>query len=161
VRRGSARGLLGRADRVARIVLAQPEAWDWLSAEDHQLLAQEPEPHGPLFAWLERQGHEHGPQPWAALREALRGQPFEALALELNAGGLALQRPEDEEMSDGAPPSAEDLKRELRELLRRQHIDELKRRETELIAAVSRDPQALQHYRELQKRRLELEAGNL
>ncbi len=157
--RRSARGLLGRADRVARIVLTQPEAWDWLSAEDHQLLAQEPEPHGPLFAWLERQGHEHGPQPWAALREALRDQPFEALALELNAGGLALQRPEDEETSD-APPSAEDLRRELRELLRRLHIDELKRRETGLIAA-SRDPQALQQYRELQKRRLDLEAGNL
>ena len=161
-RRSAARGLLGRADRVARIVLTQPEAWDWLSAEDHQLLAQEPEPHGPLFAWLERQGIEHGPQPWAALREALRGQPFEALALELNAGGLALQRPEDEEPSaDIAQPSAADLRRELRELLRRLHIDELKRRETELIAAAGRDPQALQHYRELQKRRLELEAGNL
>ena len=161
-RRSGARGLLGRADRVARIVLTQPEAWDWLSAEDHQLLAQEAEPHGPLFAWLERQGHEHGPQPWAALREALRGQPFEALALELNAGGLALQRPEDAEAAtEAAQPSADDLRRELRELLRRLHIDELKRRETELIAAAGRDPQALQQYRELQKRRLELEAGNL
>ena len=160
-RRQAARGLLGRSDRVARIVLTQPEAWDWLSAEDHQLLAQEPEPHGPLFAWLERQGHEHGPQPWAALREALRGQPFETLALELNAGGLALQRPEDDEpTADVAQPVVDELRRELRELLRRLHVDELKRRETELIAAAGRDPEALLRYRELQRRRLELEAGN-
>lgn len=161
-RRSGARGLLGRADRVARLVLATPEAWDWLSADDQQLLAHEPAPHGPLFAWLETQWHEHGPQPWAALREALRGQPFEALALELNAGGLALQRPEDEEADEAsaALPSPADLRRELRELMRRLHIDELKQRETELIAAVGQDPQALERYRELQALRKTLEAGN-
>ncbi len=162
-RRSGARGLLGRTDRVARLVLATPEAWDWLSADDHQLLAHEPAPHGPLFAWLETQWHEHGPQPWAALREALRDQPFEALALELNAGGLALQRPEDEELhgsSGVALPSPADLRRELGELMRRLHIDELKQRETELIAAVGRDPQALERYRELQALRKTLEAGN-
>lgn len=162
-RRSGARGLLGRTDRVARLVLATPEAWDWLSADDHQLLAHEPAPHGPLFAWLETQWHEHGPQPWAALREALRDQPFEALALELNAGGLALQRPEDEEEpgSNGvALPSPADLRRELGELMRRLHIDELKQRETELIAQVGQDPQALERYRELQALRKMLEAGN-
>ncbi len=162
-RRSGSRGLLGRADRVARIVLTTPEAWDWLSADDHQLLAHEPEPHGALFAWLETQWHEHGPQPWAALREALRGQPFEALALELNAGGLALQRPEDEEPAGeagAALPSADDLRRELRELMRRLHIDELKQRETELIAAAGHDPEALERYRELQTLRKALEAGN-
>jgi DNA primase len=163
-RRGAARGgLLARADHVARIVLATPAAWDWLSADDHQLLAHEPAPHGPLFAWLETQWHEHGPQPWAALREALRGQPFEALALELNAGGLALQRPEDE-ASDGADapsaPGQDELQRELRELMRRLHIEALKQRETELIAAVGSDPEALERYRELQALRKALEAGN-
>ena len=96
----------GRADRVARIVLTQPEAWDWLSAEDHQLLAQSPSRMGRCSPGWSGRGIEHGPQPWAALREALRGQPFEALALELNAGGLALQRPEDEDPSaDVAQPS--------------------------------------------------------
>lgn len=161
-RRSGARGLLGRADRVARLVLALPEAWDWLSADDQQLLAHEPAPHGQLFAWLETQWHEHGPQPWAALREALRGQPFEALALELNAGGLALQRPEDEEAGEAgsALPSPADLRRELRELMRRLHIDELKQRETELIGQVGQDPQALERYRELQALRKTLEAGN-
>jgi DNA primase len=42
------------------------------------MLAHLPAPHGPVFAWLEAQLHEHGPQPWAALREALRGSEHEA-----------------------------------------------------------------------------------
>ena len=152
-----------RADRAVGLLLANAQAWDTLSADDHAMLAHLPAPHGPVFAWLEAQLHEHGPQPWAALREALRDQPFEALALELNAGGLALQRPEDEEEpgSNGvALPSPADLRRELGELMRRLHIDELKQRETELIAQVGQDPQALERYRELQALRKSLEAGN-
>ena len=158
VRRHAPRGLLGRADHVARIVLTAPESWDWLSADDHQLLAHQPAPHGALFTWLETQWHEHGPQPWAALREALRGQAFEALAVGLNAGDIALERPEG---ADGEQqPDAGDLKSELRELLRRLHIEDLKTRETGLIAAAGLDPEALQRYRELQDLRKALEAGN-
>ncbi|MBL8387988.1 MAG: DNA primase [Hydrogenophaga sp.] len=69
-----------RTDRAVGLLLANASAWDSLSADDHTMLAHLPEPHGPVFAWLEAQLHEHGPQPWAALREALRGQPFEAYA---------------------------------------------------------------------------------
>mgnify|MGYP006196812095 CR=1 FL=1 len=54
------------------LLLANAQAWDRLSADDHSLLAHLPAPHGAVFAWLEAQLHEHGPQPWAALREALR-----------------------------------------------------------------------------------------
>ena len=69
-----------RTDRAVGLLLANAAAWDGLSADDHSMLAHLPEPHGPVFAWLEAQLHEHGPQPWAALREALRGQPFETYA---------------------------------------------------------------------------------
>jgi len=69
-----------RTDRAVGLLLANAAAWDSLSADDHSLLAHLPAPHGPVFAWLEAQLHEHGAQPWAALREALRGQPFEAYA---------------------------------------------------------------------------------
>jgi len=62
------------------LLLANSQAWDTLSAEDHAMLAHLPAPHGPVFVWLESQVHEHGPQPWAALREALRGLEFEAMA---------------------------------------------------------------------------------
>jgi len=157
-RRHAPRGLLGRADRVARIVLTTPQSWDWLSADDHHLLAHEPDPHGPLFAWLETQWHEHGAQPWVALREALRGQPFESLAVDLNASGIALERPE------GGTPTPEanvfseaEVRRELRELLRRMHIDHLKQRETELIAQAAHDAQARALYREVYELRMALQ----
>ena len=70
-----------REDRVLRLLLTEPQSWDRLSSEEHVLLNALPAPHGPLFAWLESQLHEHGPQPWAALREALRGHPFEQHAV--------------------------------------------------------------------------------
>ena len=66
-----------REDRVLRLVLTDPQSWDRLSTEEHQLLLSLPAPHGPLFAWLESQLHEHGPQSWAVLREGLRGQAHE------------------------------------------------------------------------------------
>jgi DNA primase len=75
---GSRRSGGSRADRAVGLLLANAEAWDSLSADDHAMLARLPAPHGPVFAWLEAQLHEHGPQPWAALREALRGNEHES-----------------------------------------------------------------------------------
>jgi DNA primase len=69
-----------RADRAVALLLTHAEAWDRLSADDHAMLAQLPPPHGPIFAWLEAQLHEHGPLPWPALREALHGHAHEAFA---------------------------------------------------------------------------------
>ena len=77
---GSRRSGGSRADRAVGLLLANAQAWDSLSADDHSLLAHLPAPHGPLFAWLEAQLHEHGAQPWAALREALRGHEHEVFA---------------------------------------------------------------------------------
>ncbi|MCU0926032.1 MAG: DNA primase [Hydrogenophaga sp.] len=74
---GSRRSGGSRADRAVGLLLANAQAWDSLSADDHALLARLPAPHGPVFAWLEAQLQEHGPQPWAALREALRGSEHE------------------------------------------------------------------------------------
>ncbi|MEW6694223.1 MAG: DNA primase [Pseudomonadota bacterium] len=156
--RRAARGLLGRADRIARIVLTTPQAWDWLTADDHALLAAEPPPHGPLFAWLEGQWLEHGAQPWAALREALRGQPFEALALALHDSGLGLERV-DANAPEVASADHEELRRELRELLRRMRIEALKQLETDLIGRAATDPAALARYRDVvhERRRLQNE----
>ncbi|MDM7943945.1 MAG: DNA primase [Hydrogenophaga sp.] len=75
---GTRRAGGSRADRAVALLLSNAQAWDGLSADDHSLLAHLPAPHGALFAWLEAQLHEHGPQPWAALREALRGHEHEA-----------------------------------------------------------------------------------
>jgi DNA primase len=70
-----------RVTRALQIVLSEPLAWERLSHDEHQLLCDLPAPHGPLFAWLDSQHHDHGPQPWAALREALRGHEFEEAAV--------------------------------------------------------------------------------
>ena len=70
-----------REDRVLRLLLTEPQGWDRLSSEEHELLLALPAPHGPLFGWLESQLHEHGPQPWAVLREGLRGHAHEQHAL--------------------------------------------------------------------------------
>jgi DNA primase len=134
-----------RADHATRILLGQSALWDTLGNEDHALLCELPEPHGPLLSWLEGQMHEHGALPWEALREALVGQVGEDLALRLMSGPAIPVQPTDE----SAP--------ELRDLLNRMLIERLKAQETEAIEASKSDPQALQLYRSLQARRLQLE----
>jgi DNA primase len=59
---------------------------------------------------------------------------------------------------DRAEHSAE-TPQELRNLLNRMLVEQLKAQETEAIAASTSDPSALQRYRELQTRRRELEAA--
>lgn len=61
----------GPADHAVRLLLRNQAWWDQLAADDHELLASLPEPHGPLCIWLEHRLHEHGPQPWSMLQEAL------------------------------------------------------------------------------------------
>lgn len=70
-----------RVDRVLQIVLTEPAAWGNLSAAEHHMLCDLPSPHGPLFTWLDGQFQDFGPQPWSALREALRGHELEAAAV--------------------------------------------------------------------------------
>ncbi len=137
-----------RADHAARIILGHTEGWEALSAEDHALLCHLPPPHGPLFVWLERQLHEHGPQPWAAAREGLRGHDSEELALRL-MGAADMASADDHK----------DTQEELRNLLRRMLVEDLKAQETQAIEASRTDPLALERYRELQARRRALEAA--
>ena len=135
-----------RADHAARLLLGNMVVWDSLSGEDHVMLCEQNAPHGPLFAWLETQLHEHGPQPWGALREGLRGHECEELALKLMSG------PEIHGDAD------EDSPKELRQLLDRMLIERINIQQIEAINASKADPGALQRYRELQARKVELEA---
>ncbi|MDO9199363.1 DNA primase [Rhodoferax sp.] len=137
-----------RADHATRILLGNMAALEVLSAEDHTMLCELPPPHGPLFVWLERQLHEHGPQPWVALREGLQGHEGEDLALRLMA---------DHELGDAE--EADESAAELRDLLNRMLVERIKIQQTEAIAASKADPAALLLYRELQSRRLQLETA--
>lgn len=131
-----------RSDHAARILLDNMAALDALSGEDHGLLCGLEAPYGPLFAWLEAQFHEHGAQPWVALREGLQGHESEAFALKLMAGHEL-----------GVDDDAAEAANELRRLLNLMLIDQLKVAETEALEASKADPSALQRYRELLTRR--------
>ena len=140
----------GRPDVAARLLLSNMHEWEGLSHELHGLLCDLPGEHGLLFAWLDSQLHEHGVQPWAALREGLRGQSFEALAMRAmtDVGGAQSGDPESQQLADAA--------RELRSVLDFMLDDFLKARQSEAIAAVGSDPLALERYRALEVRRIEL-----
>jgi DNA primase len=125
---------MNRATRALQILLADPQAWDRLSHEEHHLLCELPAPHGPLFAWLDSQHHDHGAQPWPVLREALAGHAQEQFALA--------------EMAK-VPPQIESDPAELADILakekqRRRHA-EMER----LAAAAPSDPEAFARYKAL------------
>ena len=134
-----------RADRAVGLLLTNANAWQSLSTNDHAMLAHLPGAPGAVFTWFEAQMHEHGPQPWAAMREALRGHEYEAFA--------CAQAEQLESTDDSDDPEAE----EIREVMRRLRIERLKAQESEAIALVSQDPSQLQRYRELQAERKALE----
>ena len=133
-----------RADHAVRILLGNSALWETLTNEDHSLLCSLPEPHGPLLSWLDSQLHEHGPLVWDALQGELEGHALHPIALRLMAQG-----------ADAAAQGQESAQ-ELRDLLNRMLIDRLKAQETEAIDAAITDPQALQRYRMLRDRRLQL-----
>lgn len=109
-----------RAQRAVQIILTAPELWLGLSSSDQQLLYDLPAPWGPLLLWLDGQMHEHGVRPWAALREALRGHPHEAAAVE------AVEKVPAHISSDPA---------ELQAILQQERPHHLKRRMNEALAA--------------------------
>jgi DNA primase len=119
---------------VLRLMLTEAQSWDKLGNEEHVLLSELPPPHGPLFIWLESQLHEHGPQPWAALREALRGHPQETYAVQQLA-----------QIPEGIEADWDEVRSILRQL------GELKRQQAlkQLAEKAASDPAAMQLYREL------------
>ena len=123
-----------REDRVLRLLLTEPLSWDKLSADEHALLCQLPAPHGPLFTWLESQLHEHGPQPWAALREGLRGHTFEG-----HATAQLAQIPE------GIESDWSEVRSILDQLLKLSQQREM----NDLAQRAATDPAAMQRYKAL------------
>ena len=130
-----------RASRALQIVLTDPAAWPALGEPDQHLLCSQPAPHGPLFAWLDRQFHEHGPQPWAALRQALRGHPLEAAAVHEVQTLLALE---------GIASDRDDLQ----SVLRGARVEDIKRRMDAALAAGD-----MQAYRQLMAELGQLRGG--
>ncbi|MES2184990.1 MAG: DNA primase [Pseudomonadota bacterium] len=134
---------VSRADHAARLLLLDMQALDSLSHDDRETLSALPAPHGPLFLWLERELHEHGPRPWAALREGLQGHESAAVAERVMAGPHTAG----EDAVDAV---------ELRDALNRILLERIEGQQKEAIAAAATDPTAVLRYQELSRRRLEL-----
>ena len=109
------------------------------------MLCELPAPHGLLFAWLDNQVHEYGPQPWAALREGLRDKDTEAIALKLMSATDA------EAQLDTAGSDAE-----LRGLMDLMLNDWLMPQETAALLASKTDPLMRQRYYDIHARRRQL-----
>lgn len=124
----------GRADRALQIVLSDPLAWTHLGGADHHLLCELAPPHGPLFAWLDSQVTEHGPQPWPALQETLSGHEHERYAREQLAR---------------VPEAIENDLDELQGILRMEHKRQRDEEKAELAARAASDPQAFARLREI------------
>jgi len=123
-----------REDRVLRLMLTDPQSWDKLSGEEHALLCELPAPNGPLFVWLESQLHEHGPQPWAALREGLREHPQEKHAIDQIA-----------QLPEGIECDWDEVRSILDQLLKLKRKQEM----VDLLPRVMAEPAARQRYEEL------------
>jgi len=135
VRRVAGRVLpASREDRVLRLMLTDSQSWEKLSGEEHVLLSELPAPHGPLFVWLEGQLHEHGPQPWAALREGLREHPQEKHAIDQIS-----------QLPEGIECDWDEVRSILDQLLKLKRQQEM----VDLLPRVMTDPAARQRYEEL------------
>ncbi len=66
------------ADLALRLLLRHSDWWARLASDDHELLHQLQAPHGEVVAWFEQQLMEHGELTWAALEQAMDGQPWHA-----------------------------------------------------------------------------------
>lgn len=135
----------GNADHALRILLLHSDWWDHLAQDDHELLHALPDPHGALCRWLERELMDHGARPWSALAEALQASEHAAFAARL------------------VPPDTLDDEldlAQLRQVIDRLWIVQLKAEETELIAAAAHDPESLARYRQVHARRRQLESGS-
>ena len=132
----------GRIDHAARLLLSHMDFLEHLGHEDHAVLCAQPAPHGLLFAWLEDQFHNQGAQPWAVLRESLRNHACEDLAQKVMTGSHA--------QTEG---DLQELRLELRDLLDRMLIDDIKEQQKTLIAQATQDPSALERYRTLEQKR--------
>ena len=73
-------------DQATRLLLSHMTFMERLDNDDFDTLAHQPAPHGPFFAWIESQFQEHGPQPWAVLKDRIAATEHGHFALQLMTG---------------------------------------------------------------------------
>ena len=132
-----------RQDRAVQLLFSAMAAWEELSPTQQTLLCELPAPHGDALAWLDHQLHEHGVQPWAALREALRGHPNEAWLC-----GLVEQAPTELEHDHG----------ELTSILHEMEKAHISAQLSEMAPHVATDPALYERFKALSARYAQLKS---
>jgi DNA primase len=127
----------GLSDRAVRVLLSNTRHWDLLTHQEHDLLCELPDPHGPLLRWLETEHQDKGSQPWSALQVALQEQAFAPFALRLMNHALLL--PDDEQETEN----------QLREVVLQLQLNQLVQQQAQAAQEAGTDPQAIDQYREL------------
>lgn len=84
-------------DQATRLLLSHLAFMERLDNDDLDTLVHQPAPHGPLFAWIESQFQDHGPQAWAVLKERIASTEHAQLALQLMNGPHGHPEGEEEE----------------------------------------------------------------
>jgi len=132
-----------RQDRAVQLLFSAMAAWEELSPSQQNLLCELPAPHGDVLAWLDHQLHEHGVQPWAALREALRGHPNEAWLCAL---------------VEQAPTELEHDQGELISILHEMEKAQISAQLSEMAPHVSTDPVLYERFKTLSARYAQLKS---
>jgi DNA primase len=132
-----------RQDRAVQLLFLSMQSWDTLSPAQHALLCELPAPHGAAFIWLEQQVHEHGPQPWPALREGLRDSELENWLV-----GLV----------QAVPPDMEFDATELSSILHEMEKAELSAQLTAMAPRVGSDPAIYERFKTLSARFAQLKS---
>jgi DNA primase len=133
-RRAARNAPLTPAAGALRMLLLNSVWWDRLTADDHDLLNHMPRPEGPVFAWLERQIAEHGPQSWAVLKQGLIADEMQT-----SEGELVPESALDDDMS------FDDLQSTVNLIW----LARLEEESRSLSAIVASDPSALVRFREV------------
>ena len=132
-----------RQDRAVQLLFSAMATWEELSPTQQTLLCELPAPHGDVLAWLDHQLHEHGVQPWAALREALRGHPHEAWLCAL---------------VEQAPTELEHDQGELASILHEMEKSQLSTQLSEMAPHVATDPALYERFKALSTRYAQLKS---
>jgi DNA primase len=141
-------GTVSRNEVVCRLLVQWPELWSVLTNEDHAMLCAQPEPLGSFFVWLENECLAQGHFGSEKLQQLL---PPESVFFSTISTYMTAQA--------ATPVPQGEAQTELRDVLNRMLIEQIKILETESIEAAGRDPNALSRYRELQARRRQLETA--
>lgn len=132
-----------KEDTVVRMLLLHSQWWQQLDADDHELLAGLPAPHGPLCSWLERHLHDEGASSWAVLEQALQASEWAEVAARCVPESVL----------------ADDIQfADLRRVVHSLRINALKDEQRALLERAGSDPAALARWRELDARIRQLAA---